>query len=1562
MVYSVASALQRSKFRICNPFLLSTTLTFLFFTDLAEAQYVKTSVASFSTSSTTFTNVTGGTLTFTPSTSSDIWILLVNARLMSTQIASFTRSAEARYLVNGVEHGIGGILNSAANKGASWQHFYRVTGTTAMQTVQVQLRDDSAATATIADLQIIAFLLPAGADFQYTETEAIQAVPSPWTTYESLSFTPSAPGTYLIMALANGTEDPGTGGIGIRIEDPSLSFWPDNSAGGRLGHLSNTRIPWRSYFLTRAENLTATPQTYNLQATGDSVSGSQLRYTRLMAFRTDALDNFETAEDTAITSTTSTTPVVRSVLTTVAPPSARDYIVIQSLVLSGTSSLDENRAGFETDDVVKMSYDHVFNGSFHFTSFSFFDALTSSGAVKYENTFSTSNGASAVEAKDSAIHVLRLPPPPVNFRSIGTAADYTVGTVSAINDSAVVTGSGTQTWKTNNRGRGDRITIDGNHYTILSVDSETQLTLTTPFTGISGTSKTYTIVRQFTTLQAWEDCISFAVPCPFFPVSSASLVADNRKEVGIAYQDSVFTITTQVLIDGSTTDATHNIVLTAALGNRHNGTAGTGVVLDGLDNGNRGVRVRDDYTVVEWLELKRFRGANGIESVSVREATNVLLSHLLIHDFYDPVFNLVGVRGALNSAFTLRNSILYDGDSVGVRHATAGTGPATIENCTIYGMENVGIQNSTVAWTVRNTISMGNPGGDFNIVTGTQSYNISSDATAAGTGSLNFRGALNQFVSVTAGSEDLHLKTGADAVDAGVDLSAQFCCDIDWEVRPGGAAWDIGADEFGAVAAGVIGISSAANQSFTVGAPLTAAASITVTDDVEAPAITASGDLRIRIPAGFNMRWNAEVDAVGLTGTAVGKVMPDVVYEDLDRTVVLNVVTDFALGDQIQIDNLQFMSFTAPSLPDSLELEITNDGSVAAVDDKLIEIVPNATPVLSSAYDQIFILSQPPAPAATLFVTEGLTNHIKMADEIIIRIPAAFPMLWDTSITTAIIGGTGSSNVSTTVSYTVDDRGLIVDVTTNFVPGEYISISGLGFTGFTAFAFPDNLQLDVKNAVDTDDKTIEVDAVDDVPFFTATATDSQVELEWVTPDNGTCVEVLIVRVDPPADPTPVSLNIATIPCPGPGIKQSTTDLSPLNDLTYTYGAFVHDGIGTYSKGQRLDARPFDTTGNVKWAYSTAAASMASPGLRFSGGTATVYAVSNDNILHAIQGGAGIDGGTWPVGWIPHRLGGPAQARPPVVAFTVGSATNGVAFLGSQDGKVYAINADDGSKTWSKTIATMVQAAPGGNFVAYDVAAKDLVLVGTRNSAGANALVALNVADGTEMWSFKNLSSQGGDDTDIGIISGAVTVVYATHRLFFASRQKTGGSANTVWCIEFGSGVPNLLWAKPIGNIDGSPTLWGGVLYVGTNAGSLYGLDAATGTNNWPPLALGDGAIKGFVFPQFGSNNRFVSTNGKVWSIADSGASAAVNSGWPVTSTDVPSPSIPTFLWGSSEVFVGSGDGKLYQLDVTAPVPTTSVTLGDGGGAVGAPTVDLLNSMIYVGTEQGVIYGVVFPLP
>jgi hypothetical protein len=99
-----------------------------------------------------------------------------------------------------------------------------------------------------------------------------------------------------------------------------------------------------------------------------------------------------------------------------------------------------------------------------------------------------------------------------HFGSIGTAADYTTGSVTANDGSNLVTGSGTA-WLANNRGRGDRITIDGTNYSVISVDSDTQLTLTSAFTGTSGSGKAYTIARKFSNLQAWEDCVSGAGSC-----------------------------------------------------------------------------------------------------------------------------------------------------------------------------------------------------------------------------------------------------------------------------------------------------------------------------------------------------------------------------------------------------------------------------------------------------------------------------------------------------------------------------------------------------------------------------------------------------------------------------------------------------------------------------------------------------------------------------------------------------------------------------------------------------------------------------------------------------------------------------------------------------------------------------------------------------------------------------------------------------------------------------------------------------------------------------------------
>src|SRR3990172_5427418 len=119
------------------------------------------------------------------------------------------------------------------------------------------------------------------------------------------------------------------------------------------------------------------------------------------------------------------------------------------------------------------------------------------------------------------------------YRSIGTRANYGTAlldgagtTVTATVGSPVVTGVGTG-WKAANRGRGDSITFGGFTGTILSVDSETQLTLTSP-AAVGGSLLAYAISRKFLTLATWESCVDGGACGPDPATFSNSLVADGR--------------------------------------------------------------------------------------------------------------------------------------------------------------------------------------------------------------------------------------------------------------------------------------------------------------------------------------------------------------------------------------------------------------------------------------------------------------------------------------------------------------------------------------------------------------------------------------------------------------------------------------------------------------------------------------------------------------------------------------------------------------------------------------------------------------------------------------------------------------------------------------------------------------------------------------------------------------------------------------------------------------------------------------------------------------------------
>ncbi len=472
-----------------------------------------------------------------------------------------------------------------------------------------------------------------------------------------------------------------------------------------------------------------------------------------------------------------------------------------------------------------------------------------------------------------------------------------------------------------------------------------------------------------------------------------------------------------------------------------------------------------------------------------------------------------------------------------------------------------------------------------------------------------------------------------------------------------------------------------------------------------------------------------------------------------------------------------------------------------------------------------------------------------------------------------------------------------------------------------------------------------------IQFLSATATTGQNVIEWLNPAAGGYASSMVrwSIADFPADPTAGTLLVDQND--GLGNSGTTTHASLTNDTTYYYSVFVDNGSGEYSGRKTVSARPFDTSGNVTWAYSTGASALAPPGI------GSVYGVANDRVLHSMDT---VGDGTWPSGWTPLAMNGPAQSRPPIVPVTLGGATK-VAFLGSHDQRVYAADANSGQQLWmSPDLGALVQAAPAGMFTAFG-GAYDLLMVGTRAAAADNDLHALNLADGTIAWTFSNTAAQGGDDLGIGTISGAVSLDYATARAYFTSRQRSGGSANTVWCISFTGASATLVWVRALGDTDASAILSDGKLYVGTNSGEVHALDPVTGADLWAsPFDTGNGAIKGYIWPRFATNKILFSTTNTLWSITDNGASATLD--WSVSS--IPNPSVPltSNAGGGSYAWVGSSDGRLYQLEISATPVITSVLLGAGAASVGSPAMDAVAEIAYVGTEDGRLYSVTLPLP
>ncbi|HUD25058.1 MAG TPA: DUF6701 domain-containing protein [Burkholderiaceae bacterium] len=507
-------------------------------------------------------------------------------------------------------------------------------------------------------------------------------------------------------------------------------------------------------------------------------------------------------------------------------------------------------------------------------------------------------------------------------------------------------------------------------------------------------------------------------------------------------------------------------------------------------------------------------------------------------------------------------------------------------------------------------------------------------------------------------------------------------------------------------------LSSTSSQTFTVGQASTAASTMTVTDDFPAT-ITAANDLRIRIPAGFNMTWDTTVTTVTLSGTASGKVSTTLnAYEDSGRTLVLDVTADFAGGDTLTISGLKFTNFTAPSASNNLQLVVAGAGGATADTDFRTKTVQVPTPTLSSANSQVFTVGEASTAASNMTVTDDPNiPSITAANGLRIRIPAGFNMTWDTTVTTVTLTGSASGKVSTTLgAYENSGQTLVLNVTSNFTAGQTLTISGPKFTNFTAASASNNLQVVVAGAggatANTDNRTKTIQ----VPTPTLSSAASQT---FAVGQASTAASNMTVTDDPnvPAITVANGLRIR-IPAGFPMTWDTTVTTVTLSG---TASAKVSTTLGAYEdSGQTL---VLNVTSNF----------AAGQTLTISGPKLTSFTATGFTNLQLVTAGAGGATASTDNRW--KTIGQSTLSSSANQTFVVGQAATAASNMTVQeDGNVTTITSAQGLRiripagfnmTWDTTVTTVTLSGSASGRVsttlgAYEDGGQTLVLTVTSN--------------------------------------------------------------------------------------------------------------------------------------------------------------------------------------------------------------------------------------------------------
>lgn len=307
-------------------------------------------------------------------------------------------------------------------------------------------------------------------------------------------------------------------------------------------------------------------------------------------------------------------------------------------------------------------------------------------------------------------------------------------------------------------------------------------------------------------------------------------------------------------------------------------------------------------------------------------------------------------------------------------------------------------------------------------------------------------------------------------------------------------------------------------------------------------------------------------------------------------------------------------------------------------------------------------------------------------------------------------------------------------------------------------------------------------------------------------------------------------------------------------------------------------------------------------------------------------------------------------------YSTAAVANGMVFIGSTDGRLYALNISTGKQIWNQTAGTQYSSpavADGVVFIgshtdykvhAFDgktgkslwnssstgaliwsspVVADGRVFIGSNGNQG---MLCLNEANGALVWNYSVgasiysspvvvdgrvfMGSTNGKVYALNATTGAFLWSYTTGSSIWSSPAVVGGIVyigsydGKFYALRASTGQH--VWNYTTGLVFSTPAVASGIVYTGTNNGPLYALNASTGRQIWnytnpgiwsSPIVADGMVFMGSLDDRFYALNMF--TGKQIWNYTTGGA------------IRYSGPAVADGL-----VFIGSNDGKLYAFGNT----------------------------------------------